>query len=205
MFAMNRGWVDFDSTIVDIGVGCGRYAHHLRDFDFRGRRFQGRYIGIDIDQEALDWCKRHFDAERFSFVLSTDKSTSYNRDTGGAAPFKVPVESGTANLIFSTSLFTHLLEEEANNYLAETYRMLKPEGVMAHSVFCLDHPPPTFGNRHTFAHRMGNAHVESLRQPEAAVAYTKQYLFDRAAALGFREIDMLHGPGVWQPLLVARR
>jgi hypothetical protein len=52
---------------------------------------------------------------------------------------------------------------------------------------------------------MGDALVESLKQPEAAVAYTRDYLFERAAAAGFGEIELLHGEGVWQPLLTGRK
>jgi SAM-dependent methyltransferase len=205
LFAFHEGWCKLDSTIVDIGVGCGRYAHILRDFDFQGRRFTGRYIGIDIDEEALDWCRRHFDEQRFSFHLSTDRSSSYNKDHGGEQRYRVPVADGATDLVFSTSLFTHLLEGEVENYLAESARLLRPGGVAAHSVFCLDYPPPTFGNRHTFQHQLGNARVESLKQPEAAVAYSEAYLTDLARRVGFAEAEILHGQGAWQPVLLARR
>jgi SAM-dependent methyltransferase len=205
LFAFAKHWCDFESIIVDIGVGCGRYAHHLRDFYFRGQRFNGKYIGIDIDEEALSWCREHFDEEMFSFYHSTDRSTSYNRDVGSDHAYILPVDNDEADFVFSTSLFTHLLEKEMNNYLAESFRALKPGGIMAHSVFCTDYPPPTYGDRHTFRHRLGHAHIESPRQPEAAVAYAKDYLFERAARVGFREVDMLHGEGSWQPLLVGRK
>jgi Methyltransferase domain len=79
MFVFSEGIAGMRSDILDIGVGCGRWAHWLRDYNFRGRRFGGTYVGIDIDREAIEWCKKHYDPERFCFYLSTDTSVSYNQ------------------------------------------------------------------------------------------------------------------------------
>lgn len=72
---MGSGEVKEDSVIVDIGCGCGRFAHHLRDYRYQESRFTGRYIGIDIDPEMLDWCRNHFDADRFQFERSPASRT----------------------------------------------------------------------------------------------------------------------------------
>lgn len=207
LYALNAGWCRLDATIVDIGCGCGRWAMHLRNFELKSHRFTGHYYGIDIDDEMLEWCRRHFDAGRFTFFQSTDRSTSYNRDAGGDDCYRVPLDDGVADFVFSTSLFTHLLEEQLANYLLETYRLLKPGGWMAHTVFCLDHPPATLGGRHSFAHQIGAARVESLRQPEAAVAYAKSHLFEAARTAGFPAPEMLFDPTGrdWQPILLARK
>src|SRR5260370_18419416 len=53
MHAFHSGLCRLDSTIVDIGCGCGRYAHPLRDYRFKSERFTGKYVGIDIDEEML--------------------------------------------------------------------------------------------------------------------------------------------------------
>ena len=50
MFVFAEGIATMRSDILDIGVGCGRWAHWLRDYNFRGRRFGGTYVGIDIDE-----------------------------------------------------------------------------------------------------------------------------------------------------------
>src|SRR5947209_3979672 len=60
MHAFHSGLCRLDSTIVDIGCGCGRFAHILRDYIFKSERFSGKYIGIDVDQEMLEWCARNF-------------------------------------------------------------------------------------------------------------------------------------------------
>ena len=41
MFVFSEGVAGMQSDILDIGVGCGRWAHWLRDYNFSGRRFSG--------------------------------------------------------------------------------------------------------------------------------------------------------------------
>lgn len=207
MLAMAEGWVKLDSNIVDIGSGCGRYAHHMRDINSIGQKFTGTYTGVDIDEEALKWCAKNFD-ERFKWHNSSDKSHTYGKAPGAeeqATPYLLPIEDGTQDFIFSTSLFTHLLEPEAINYLNESGRILRKGGIISHSVFCTDYPPSTFGTRHTFSHQMGRARVESLKSPEAAVAFSEADLFEMAEAAGFKNCRIMTGPGVLQPHLVAEK
>jgi SAM-dependent methyltransferase len=203
--AFDHRMIDMNSTIVDIGSGCGRTAHFLRDYTNTSEKFTGTYIGVDIDEEMLAWCSANFDAPRFRFRLSTDGSASYNKNADGKKPYRIEEPDGIANFVFSLSLFTHLLEAEVRNYLEESFRLLRPGGFALHAVFCLDYPPPTLGSRHTFSHRMGNAYVESLAQPEAAVAYTEEMLLSLAAEVGFVEAKINHSPGGWQPRLVVKK
>lgn len=202
MYCLSEKIVNLESNIVDIGVGCGRFAHPLRDMEFLGKRYTGHYTGIDIDDDLLTWCKANFDSERFSFHHSNHTSKSYVNQNGEEASYtRLPPEDGTTDLVFSTSLYSHLLEAEVRNYSEEAFRVLKPGGMMMMSVFCLDHPPPTYGNRHTFSHQMGNAYVESLAQPEAAVAYREAFLIELCKEIGFKTAEIRTAPGLWQPRL----
>ena len=205
MHAFHSGLCRLDSTVVDIGCGCGRYAHPLRDYRFKSERFTGKYIGIDIDEEMLAWCRNNYDAERFSFHRSEHSSKAYRGVENGNSYYELPVAEGAADFVFSTSLFTHLLEEQLGNYCQESYRSLKPGGYMAMACFSMDHLPPTYGHRHTFKSRIANAHVESLDVPEAAVAYEEKYLFAVARGAGFRTAEILEAPGDWQPVLLCRK
>ena len=207
MFAMSEGLVNVHSTIVDIGVGCGRWAHWMRDFNFRGRRFDGTYIGVDIDGETIAWCKDHYDTERFRFHHSTDASVSYNQTGVARAAYEIPEAEGTADLVFSNSLLTHLLETELENYLRETYRLLKKGGAMMHSHFNMEYLPASYGKRHTFSYQLGNARIESREQPEAAVAYHTDYLFKLCKEIGFASSEIVHMPGgeQHQPILLCKK
>lgn len=208
MFVFTEHLADANSTIVDIGSGCGRWAHWLRDYNFRGRTFNGRYIGVDIDAEAIAWCEQHFDAERFRFHHSSHASVSYNQaGEATASHYTVPEAEGTVDLVVSNSLLTHVLEAELENYIKESYRLLKSGGAIMHSHFNLDYPPATYGTRHTFQHTIGNARVESMEQPEAAVAYRTDYLFKVCRAAGFRDCEIVHMPGgaQHQPILLCKK
>jgi SAM-dependent methyltransferase len=207
MFVLGEGIIDLHSNILDIGVGCGRWAHWLRDYNFRGRRFDGVYVGIDIDGEAIAWCQKNYDAERFRFHHSSDASISYNQNSSTRSVYRIPEADGTFDLVFSNSLLTHLLEDELENYLRETHRLLKSGGTMMHSHFNIEHPPASFGKRHTFKHRLGNARIESEAQPEAAVAYHTDFLFNLCRRIGFSECEIIHMPGgaQHQPILRCRK
>ena len=76
---------------------------------------------------------------------------------------------------------------------------------MAMFCFSMDHLPPTYGDRHTFNHRVGNAYVESLASPEAAVAYEEEFLFKVARQAGFRTAEIVTAPGDWQPMLLCQK
>jgi SAM-dependent methyltransferase len=207
MFVFSEGIATMRSDILDIGAGCGRWAHWLRDYNFRGRQFTGTYVGIDIDEEAIAWCQQHYDAERFHFHISTDASKSYAHDGAGEGAYRIPLDDNSFDLVFSNSLLTHLLEAELENYLRESYRLLRTGGAMMHSHFNIDNPPASYGKRHTFQHHLGNALIESEAQPEAAVAYHTDFLFGLCRKIGFSSCEIVHMPGgaQHQPILLCRK
>ncbi len=207
IFVFTEGLANAGSTIVDIGSGCGRWAHWLRDYNFRGRTFIGRYIGIDIDAEAIAWCEEHYDPEYFRFHHSTDASVSYHQDGEKNAHYRIPEPDETVDLVVSNSLLTHVLEAELENYIRESYRLLRPGGAMMHSHFNMDYLPASYGTRHTFQHTIGNARVESLGQPEAAVAYRTEFLFRLAREAGFKTSEIVYMPGgaQHQPMLLSKK
>jgi hypothetical protein len=61
------------------------------------------------------------------------------------------------------------------------------------------------GDRHSFTNRIGEAYVESMRQPEAAVGYDEGFLLRVAAEAGFRSARIMHHPSDVQHLLVCTR
>jgi len=205
MYVFANGFCALDSTIVDIGCGCGRYASHLRDLNVGSVRFRGRYYGIDIDSEMLEWCRGNFDSERFSFLQATGRSRAYNRPEEADSPYQLPLPNESVDFVFSTSLFTHLLERDLVNYVQETHRLLRRGGFTLHSFFSLEHPPSTFGGRHTFRGRIGEAYVESQRQPEAAVAYSESFIRDVLHSSGLSSVAFLASPGQLQPFAIARK
>jgi SAM-dependent methyltransferase len=198
---LSRNYCDSTSDVVDLGCGCGGVARALMD-----PWFQGTYVGVDIDNEMIQYCRKNFPAERFEFILSPHESATYCTHKLDIVSTTVPdfliAKADSKDFVYSLSLYSHLLEPEAIDYLQETYRILRTDGVMYMTFFCIEHVE--LGRRWTFEHRRGNAYVENARYPEAAVAYHEAFMTELARNCGFREITV--GPqGGAQTELIARK
>ena len=198
------GLARFDSKIVDIGSGCGALASTLQ----RADAFVGTYTGIEVDLEMVDWCNERLSDGRFRFLHADVYSRLYN-PSGSRGPYTIPLDGGTYQLVMGESLFTHLLEDQVRRYIEESHRLLEDGGHISMSVFCIDDMSSRgyLGGRWTFSRRLGNAYVENLKYPEAAVAYERAYLEANVRAAGFSEVQVTPSLTGYNPqsLLVARK
>ena len=208
MHYIANGTVRLNSNLVDIGCGWGRIGWPLASYAFGPERFSGTYVGIDIDPELIAWATAHFPQDgRFSFHIADSYSSVYNPDVPkDSRNYTLPLADETQDFVFSNSLFTHLLEAELLNYVTESARVLRCGGTMAMTVFCMDHlhAGNVLGGRWTFQHSIGSAKVESLEKPEAAVAYTEEFLRSACIAAGFSSATV-QPPLLAQSILLAVR
>ena len=123
--------------VLDLGCGVGRLAVALSDY-LDGR---GRYVGLDTDRKAIRTCKKQIGSKlpQFSFVWADVFNTHYNQ-TGEAkaAQYRFPFDDDTFDFVFSNSLFTHLVPDDARNYFHEIGRVLKPGGRTMNTMFLLN-------------------------------------------------------------------
>jgi SAM-dependent methyltransferase len=200
LFLLLQDFTSLSSRVVDIGCGCGRTARAVRD----SALFTGHYIGIDVDSEMIAWCNMHFpDKERFTFIHADVFSSVYN-PAGKSSPYKLPLENDSVDLVFSQALFTHLLEGDVTGYIVESNRILKKGRMMVMGIFCMEdmQRASLLGGRWKFDHRVGNAFVESLQYPEAAVGYSRDYLLRACDDAGFSFSEIRPGA---HSLLVCRK
>ncbi len=193
LYFFSRGLARLDSAIVDIGSGVGKSAVGLRDFAYADARFIGRYHGFDVDPDMVDWSRRHFDAERFQFSLVDMGSSVYRPEGSTSDKPTLDVASDSIDLVFSQSLFSHLLEDDIKHYLRESCRVLRPGGVLSMTFFCLDDLERLglLGNRWTFRFPRGAARVENDRYPESAVAYARDFMLEEARRAGFSQASVV--------------
>jgi len=112
--------------VLDIGCGCGRTARALvKDHSVR------EYIGFDVIPESIEWCRNFIEPEapRFKFFHYDLYSAEYN--PGGKLythDFRFPCADASVDVAFACSVFTHILQPDAEHYLREIRRVLRPDG-----------------------------------------------------------------------------
>jgi SAM-dependent methyltransferase len=124
-------------TLLDLGCGVGRLAVALSQYlDDRGR-----YFGLDTDHEAITLCNEWIGSKlpRFTFVWADVFNTNYNPSAEArAAMYRFPFDDDAFDFVFSNSLFTHLVPDDARNYFHEIGRVLKPGGRTVNTIFLLN-------------------------------------------------------------------
>ena len=121
------------NAVLDVGSGTGMLAIASEPFIGNG----GRYVGIDVMARDVDFCRRHFDRDRFRFehldVFNAEYSPGQKDRLGWDA-----VDSGAFDLVTSVSVWTHFNEEDGRFYFREVARALKAGGRAIISFFILD-------------------------------------------------------------------
>jgi ubiquinone/menaquinone biosynthesis C-methylase UbiE len=134
---VTHGYVTPASHVLDVGCGLGRVAQSLPGF-----LTSGTYTGIDVTKSSTDWCSKSYRAfPNFRFIHANLSNSHYNThgsDAKSAARYSFPVDAGTMDFIWSTSLFTHMRIEEVDNYLGEMTRVAKQGTLIWNTYFILD-------------------------------------------------------------------
>ena len=189
---VDRGGLQPTARVVDIGCGAGRVALPLTKVLIP----PGRYEGLDVDREAIDWCRTAisplYPAFRFTFADVHNEEYNPNGPVD-AASFRFPYPDSSFNFAVATSLFTHLLPSDLANYLQETSRVLAPGGTLVATFFLLNEESLTLqasgASMLVFAHQAQRCRLLKRSAPAAAVAYDEHDVADllrqgRLAPLG---------------------
>ena len=96
------------SYLIDVGCGSGRLANALVEY------LQGKYLGIDIVPELLDYARNLCNRADWRFELGEGLT--------------IPEQDGAADMVSFFSVFTHLLHEHSYLYLQEARRVLRSGG-----------------------------------------------------------------------------
>lgn len=170
-----------EHTVLELGCGIGRDAIPLA----RILSDEGRYIGIDIDRESIEWCSANITPEHanFRFHYFDVFNESYNkRGTISTSDIRLPAEDGSVDRVIAQSVFTHLVEPDAMHYFRELRRVLAPDGLVV-ATFFIATPSEIESSRANsipafrFHHARGDGfYVNNERQPEDSVAVTQEKL-----------------------------
>ncbi len=126
-----------DSGVLDVGCGIGVMASRLTSY----LGPNGAYAGFDIVRAGIDWATKNISSRfpHFEFAHVDVYNKHYNpKGTLSPSSFRFPHEDGSFDLVFLKSVFTHLLPDAMQNYIAEIRRVLKPTGSALATLFLMN-------------------------------------------------------------------
>ncbi len=181
--------------VLDVGCGNGRVAEPLSALLGAA---DGRYIGFDISRSGIDACRRRF-AHRphVRFEHLDVWNGEYNASGKLAEADTVfPADDASIDLVFATSVFTHMRMPAVRRYLAEAARVLTSGGRFAFTAFALE-PGRQGSEAFDFKPFDETSLAIDLRYPERAIGHWRPVIEAAVADAGL----MLSGAyrGAWAP------
>jgi ubiquinone/menaquinone biosynthesis C-methylase UbiE len=166
--------------VLDVGCGVGRMAVPLAKYLDKN----GSYEGFDIVAEGITWCTEKISHEypNFHFQLADVYNKNYNPNGKyKAAEYKFPFENESFDFVFLTSVFTHMLPADMENYFSEIARVLKRGGRSLITFFLLNKESLELINAgkstQDFKYQLEGYTTKDMNTPEAAVAYNEEFIY----------------------------
>jgi SAM-dependent methyltransferase len=153
----------------------------------------GSYDGFDIVPRAIKWCSNNITSRypnfRFHFADIYNKHFNPNGRLT-AADFRFPYGDGMFDLVFLTSVFTHMLQNDVEHYLSEISRVLKLDGRCLITWLLLNEESKQLIERGNSSvallHRVERSLTVDKDVPEKAVAYEEADVLKFYARQGLR-------------------
>ena len=181
--------------VLDVGCGIGRMAIPLTNYLSK----EGGYWGFDIVKKGIEWCQSRISPKfnNFHFQHSDVYNKHYNpKGNIQAQNFQFYFDDEFFDFVFLTSVFTHLLPSDLENYLSEISRVLKPGGKCLITFFLLNEESETLISlgRSTldFSHKMQGFKTTNEKDPEAAIAYDEKSIIRLFEKHKLRIIQPIH-------------
>jgi SAM-dependent methyltransferase len=181
--------------VLDVGCGCGRMAVPMIPFLAE----KGEYYGFDIAPDAIKWTQKHVTARypHFHFDLADIHNKLYNpRGKLKSGEYRFPYQDNFFDFTLLTSVFTHLLAADMENYLAEIARTLKVGGRCMISFFLLNDDSKALtakGNSSIdFKYQLENCVTSNQKVPESAIAFEESFIRGCFGRLNLKIIEPIH-------------
>jgi len=177
-----------DATVLEVGCGCGRLARAFANHIASG----GRYHGFDLSREAIAWCRQELQPRlaNFRFAFVDVQSPTFNpTGTIAATALRFPYPDRAFDLAVVSSVFTHMLPDAIEHYVAELARVVKRGGRCFITVFLFDRDAAAAVAKgdtiFDFRHPVGPCLAFDRARPEEGVACRTDWFVALLARHGF--------------------
>ncbi len=182
--------------VLDIGCGVGRMAYALAYY----LEPTAKYEGFDIIENLIQWTQATITPQfpNFHFQKVNIHNTWYN-PTGNVAAkdFVFPYADASFDVIFLTSVFTHLRGDEISHYLDEIKRVLKPGGRCLFTCFLINSESQELidagKSSQNLVHNLGDCFTSSLENPELAIGFLEPVVESLISDRGFSLLSKNYG------------
>jgi SAM-dependent methyltransferase len=165
--------------VLDVGCGIGRMAIPLTNY----LSPEGGYWGFDIVKKGVEWCQTHISSKFSNFHFQHSDVYNKNYNPNGkiqARNFQFPFNNDFFDFIFLTSVFTHMLPSDIENYISEISRVLKTNSKCLVTFFILNKESEKLirqGNSSLdFRYGINDCLTINETNPEAAIAYKEDFI-----------------------------
>jgi len=193
------GMLNPDHRVLDVGSGIGRMALPLTGYLNK----EGSYEGFDIVQSGVNWCSKNITSRypNFRFRLVHLKNDLYSLQGKAAEEFSFPYSDNEFDFVFLTSVFTHMVPDEVENYMKEISRVLKPGGRCFATFFVFGGNLVKGSGRSYFSFPIDHGYYKLLdpRVKSANVAFRLDYIEETLARANQLKLQTFV-PGYWRDL-----
>jgi SAM-dependent methyltransferase len=178
-----------DAWVLDVGCGCGRLARAVAGYLSSG----GRYEGFDAESAAIEWCRGNLEPRlpNFHFAFIDVRSGHRNpKSPVAASAFRFPFDDQIFDLAIVCSVFTHMLPNGIEHYVAEISRVLKANGTCFLSMFLFDREAEAAVAAGStivdFRHPIGPCLIFDEERPDEGVAAREDWFLGLLERNGFQ-------------------
>lgn len=205
------GFLMPEHNVLDIGSGIGRMALPLTTY-----LTSGKYEGFDAVYQGVKWCKENIQSQypHFNFQYIDLSNDLYKGNGIDPSTYSFLFEKEYFDFIFAISVFTHLIDSELENYIKQSARVIKKNGILFATFFIVSDDYTPNNQRFNFPHDFGHFLLMDKVVQSANVAYRFDYLqrlFNQSGFTielyekGYWQENIPHNNNDFQDLLIVRK